>query len=80
MLGNYRVAAQVVASRVVLTSTELVSYFAYCSVGVGVNRIMEITRNSGMIYVPVGYNAKTSVGNTEFSPFSLHHLLLVSEH
>jgi hypothetical protein len=26
MLGNYRVAAQLVASRVVLSSTELVSY------------------------------------------------------
>jgi hypothetical protein len=27
MLGNYRVAAQLVASRVVLSSTELVSYY-----------------------------------------------------
>jgi hypothetical protein len=29
MLGNYRVAAQLVASRAVLSSTELVSFSAY---------------------------------------------------
>jgi hypothetical protein len=29
MLGNYRVAAQLVASRVVISSTELVSYYFY---------------------------------------------------
>jgi hypothetical protein len=32
MLGNYRVAAQLVASRVVLSSTELVSYCLYINI------------------------------------------------
>jgi hypothetical protein len=43
MLGNYRVAWHLVASRVVLSSTELLSYFSSTKLRILLNEILNYT-------------------------------------
>jgi hypothetical protein len=44
----------------------------------GVDKIMEILRNSGIEFVCVSYIERTSVGYTEYSSICLHSVVLVS--